>query len=459
MLKFSFSETPLSVYEKEFEIQVPLQWSGPGSGSGSVRFDRVSGLQRHAVPGSGLRALSDRPGPSSPSTSAAGSGNPPKLTGGAVPLSEARRVSASTAVAGGSRDFGALLETRGLFAVLLLIFLGGLALNLTPCVYPVIPLTVGFFGREAQGSTARAFALSSLYVLGMATTYSVLGVAAALSGKLFGAFLQNPLVLAVIAGILVAMALSMFGLWEIRLPTALMNKAGARNGPAGAFGMGLFVGVVAAPCVGGFIVGLLAFVAARQDPWLGLPLLLRPLARAGAALSLSRSFLRQPFAASPRRRVDGVGQESLRLDPPGDGRLLPAQRRAGAARRAGCCRWSWPWRSSWSSSAGSAWPGPCGRESRPCSSPSRSSSCPATLFGLAALRRRQVRGPRTPCRHRLLGGVVPAVPRAGEADVLRRPGPESAGRVGPLQSRHDEGRLRRDARAWPRSSASSACRR
>ena len=61
----------------------------------------------------------------------------------------------------------------------------------------------------------------------------------------------------------------MFGLWEIRLPTALMNKAGARNGPAGAFGMGLFVGEVAAPCVGGFIVGLLAFVAARQDPWLG----------------------------------------------------------------------------------------------------------------------------------------------------------------------------------------------
>ena len=66
------------------------------------------------------------------------------------------------------------------------------------------------------------------------------------------------------------MALSMFGYWEIRMPTALMNRAGARSGVAGAFGMGLFVGVVAAPCVGGFIVGLLAFVAARQDPGLGL---------------------------------------------------------------------------------------------------------------------------------------------------------------------------------------------
>ncbi len=267
MLKFSFSETPLSVYEKEFEIRVSVAWNGTGPApplSGSVDFQACNDTQCLAPASAPFRT-----GPPSSSASAPAGLAPTTLTGGAVPLSEARRVSASTAVAGGSRDFGALLERRGLFLVLLSIFLGGLALNLTPCVYPVIPLTVGFFGRAAQGSTGRAFGLSTLYVLGMATTYSVLGVAAALSGKLFGAFLQNPLVLAGIAAILVAMALSMFGLWEIRLPTALMNKAGARQGPAGAFGMGLFVGVVAAPCIGGFIVGLLAFVAARQDPWLG----------------------------------------------------------------------------------------------------------------------------------------------------------------------------------------------
>jgi thiol:disulfide interchange protein DsbD len=82
--------------------------------------------------------------------------------------------------------------------------------------------------------------------------------------------LQNPWVLGAIAAAVVAMALSMFGFWEMRMPTRLMNRAGARAGAAGAFGMGLFVGVVAAPCVGGFIVGLLAFVAARQDPLLGL---------------------------------------------------------------------------------------------------------------------------------------------------------------------------------------------
>jgi thiol:disulfide interchange protein DsbD len=99
--------------------------------------------------------------------------------------------------------------------------------------------------------------------------YSILGVVAALSGRLFGSLLQNPWVLTAIAAALVAMALSMFGIWEMRMPTTLMNRAGARAGAAGAFGMGLFVGIVAAPCIGGFIVGLLAFVAARQDAFLG----------------------------------------------------------------------------------------------------------------------------------------------------------------------------------------------
>ena len=147
-----------------------------------------------------------------------------------------------------------MLDRHGMLLVLLSIFVGGLALNLTPCVYPVIPLTLGYFGNQAAGSRGRRFGLAGLYVLGMATMYSVLGVAAALSGKLFGSMLQNPWVLAAIAAALVAMALSMFGVWEIRMPTTLMNRAGARAGAAGAFGMGLFVGIVAAPCVGGFIV-------------------------------------------------------------------------------------------------------------------------------------------------------------------------------------------------------------
>jgi thiol:disulfide interchange protein DsbD len=132
----------------------------------------------------------------------------------------------------------------------------------------VIPLTVSFFGGQAKGETGRVFGLATLYVLGMATTYSALGVAAALSGKLFGAALQSPWVLGTVAIVLVLLALSMFGLYDIRVPTALMQKTGARSGRAGAYAMGLLVGVVAAPCVGRSCSAA-RLVAARQNAALG----------------------------------------------------------------------------------------------------------------------------------------------------------------------------------------------
>ena len=255
--KFAFSESPLSVYEGSFAIEVPLQFDPAGSVpalSGRVEYQACNDT----------RCLA----PASVAFQTKGPAGASGATAPAVPLSAAPPAS-GTPASGASRDFGDMLERRGFFLVLLSIFVGGLALNLTPCVYPVIPLTVAYFGGQSEGSRGRLFGLAGLYVLGMATMYSILGVVAALSGRLFGSLLQNPWVLSAIAAALVAMALSMFGVWEIRMPTGLMNRAGARAGIAGAFGMGLFVGVVAAPCVGGFIVGLLAFVAARQDPFLG----------------------------------------------------------------------------------------------------------------------------------------------------------------------------------------------
>lgn len=262
MKKFSFAEKPLSVYEGTFTLEIPLTFegAGPSAVTGSVEFQACNDTQCLAPASVPFRA------------SLSGSGEDRKLSGGAVPLSQAPgggEQAASTAAAGASRDFGQLLERRGFPVVLLLLFAGGLALNLTPCVYPVIPLTVSFFGGQAKGETGRVFGLATLYVLGMATTYSALGVAAGLSGKLFGAALQSPWVLAGVAAVLVALALSMFGLYDIRMPTTLMQKTGARSGRAGAYAMGLLVGVVAAPCVGPFVLGLLAFVAARQNAGLG----------------------------------------------------------------------------------------------------------------------------------------------------------------------------------------------
>ncbi|HPN39485.1 MAG TPA: protein-disulfide reductase DsbD [Melioribacteraceae bacterium] len=162
------------------------------------------------------------------------------------------------------------LEKSGLFISLLIVFLGGLALNLTPCVYPLIPITVGYFGGQSEGKTSKLFVLGVLYVLGMALTYSIVGVITSLSGAVFGTLMQNPLVIITIALVLGALALSMFGVYEFKLPDSWVMKAGgAQSGMFGAFFMGLTMGIVAAPCIGPFVIGLVTVVGAKGDPVYG----------------------------------------------------------------------------------------------------------------------------------------------------------------------------------------------
>lgn len=160
----------------------------------------------------------------------------------------------------------------GLLLQLALVFVAGLALNLTPCVYPLIPITVGFFASQKGTDRSRTVLLAIVYVLGMSVTYSALGVTAALTGKLFGAALQSPWVVAGIVAILLALAASMFGAWEIRVPAWATRVSGGRTGIGGALVMGLAVGLVAAPCIGPFVLGLLTYVGQQQDPLLGFAL-------------------------------------------------------------------------------------------------------------------------------------------------------------------------------------------
>jgi len=173
----------------------------------------------------------------------------------------------------GKGGLASTIAGRGWFLGFLLVFLGGLALNLTPCVFPIIPITVSYFGGQAGGRGGKTIGLAILYLLGMAAMYSALGLIAALTGSLFGSALQNPLVTAFIALVMVGLAMSMFGFYEIRIPMRLAGMAGtAKQGAAGAFGMGLTVGIVAAPCIGPFVLGLLTFVGERGDPLLGFSL-------------------------------------------------------------------------------------------------------------------------------------------------------------------------------------------
>lgn len=153
---------------------------------------------------------------------------------------------------------------------LLGIFAGGMALNLTPCVYPLIPITVSYFGGRSGRGKGKLIGHGLCYIGGLSFTNSVLGVVSALSGGLMGAMLQNPVVLGLVAAILVFFATSLFGVWELRLPSGLTRAASkSYTGYFGTLFMGLTLGVVAAPCIGPFVLGLLTWVASMGSPWLG----------------------------------------------------------------------------------------------------------------------------------------------------------------------------------------------
>ncbi|HEY2729895.1 MAG TPA: cytochrome c biogenesis protein CcdA [Polyangia bacterium] len=146
----------------------------------------------------------------------------------------------------------------------------GLLTALTPCVYPMIPITLAIFGAKGVGRR-RAAALASSYVAGIAVLFGALGTTFGLLGKAFGAYLGNPWVVVPLALFFVAMALSMFGAFELALPQGLqarLSRVGGR-GFGGAFLMGLVAGLIAAPCTGPPLAGLLAYISTTHDAAFG----------------------------------------------------------------------------------------------------------------------------------------------------------------------------------------------
>ncbi|MBX2987541.1 MAG: thioredoxin family protein [Bdellovibrionaceae bacterium] len=160
---------------------------------------------------------------------------------------------------------------------LFFVFLAGILTSFTPCIFPMIPITLAILGHHAeQRSRLQNFLLSVCYVLGIASTYSIMGVIAATSGAVFGASLGNPWVLGVICFLFLVMSFSMYGFYELQVPAFLRNSLGARkSGPGyvGAYGSGLIAGIVASPCVGPVLVGILAWVATTGSKLFGFLLL------------------------------------------------------------------------------------------------------------------------------------------------------------------------------------------
>ncbi|MFZ5440790.1 MAG: protein-disulfide reductase DsbD family protein [Myxococcota bacterium] len=174
-----------------------------------------------------------------------------------------------------SLDASALLNSGQFFVAAGVIFLGGFLTSLTPCVYPLIPITVGVFGARQADSKGRAMLLTTSYVVGMGAVFSALGVFAALSGRAFGSALGNTWVVVGLAVFMAVLASSMFGAFELALPSSLATKLNGVGGGGivGAFLMGSVAGFLAAPCTGPVLTGVLAWVSQTRDPVLGAGLL------------------------------------------------------------------------------------------------------------------------------------------------------------------------------------------
>lgn len=146
-------------------------------------------------------------------------------------------------------------------------YVGGFFTSLTPCVYPLIPVTLAIFGANRDASRLASFLLSCAYVFGIALTYTTLGVISAISGSVFGQFLGNPWVVVLLALFLVALAVYSLDLIKIDFLSRLQGRASqvGGNGMLGAFFMGTVSGVVAAPCAAPLLIAILGVAAGSKD--------------------------------------------------------------------------------------------------------------------------------------------------------------------------------------------------
>ena len=273
--KFAFEEQPLLVYDSAADVLVPLNAAvtatlGARTVNGTVEFqacnDQVC-LAPVTVPFTVQVTIA-----------AAGAGNSvgnPVVSDTTAARSTAAGSSATFSTGGPTGGSSSAVARNRLEAALaagglgwfLALFVGGLLLNLTPCVFPMLGVTVSIFGVRRKEPLPKVLTTAILYVLGICVTYTALGVVAALTGGLFGSALQSIWVNVVLGGLMLVLSLGMFGLYEMQPPSWLMDRLGGAQATnfAGAFVSGLGVGIIAAPCVGPFVVAVLALIAQKGD--------------------------------------------------------------------------------------------------------------------------------------------------------------------------------------------------
>lgn len=160
-------------------------------------------------------------------------------------------------------------------AAYIAVFIGGIVVSFTPCVYPVIPITISYIGAASAGSKGKAFLLSLFYVLGISLTYSILGAIAALTGSLFGQISTSPLVYFLIGNLCLILGLSMLGVFELPIPGFLKGQKTFSKGKGiiASFLVGSASGLIMGPCAAPPLLVILAYVATRQNLIFGITLL------------------------------------------------------------------------------------------------------------------------------------------------------------------------------------------
>jgi len=155
-------------------------------------------------------------------------------------------------------------------------FLGGLLTSFTPCTYPILPVTVGYLGSRSGRSRMRTLLVSGMYALGMALTYAALGMAAGLSGRMFGEVTAHPLSYLVMGNVCILLSLSLFDVFVLPIPgflSRLGGTAGDGGTMGGAFLVGICSGIVVGPCTAPVLGGLLLYVGSSGNPVFGATLM------------------------------------------------------------------------------------------------------------------------------------------------------------------------------------------
>ncbi|MBI4243772.1 MAG: sulfite exporter TauE/SafE family protein, partial [Planctomycetes bacterium] len=169
-----------------------------------------------------------------------------------------------------SSESGTAFPSGLLKSGLLFKYLAGIGVAFTPCVLPLFPITISFFAYQAGRKKLKILLLGLVYVLGLSLTFSFLGVIAGLAGGSFGTIISSPFVLMPLTLILISLGLSMVGLFEVKMPSFIMDRIGAaKSGFLGAFLMGSLFSVIAAPCAGPVILQLLTDIATTRDVYYG----------------------------------------------------------------------------------------------------------------------------------------------------------------------------------------------